>query len=523
MNALPPANYSSLRHHRYVGGRYPFFLDYHQIMLFVGLAGGFILGKVYIAKSGETKWIILLMAVTLFPILVAIMKSLRMPLFMALIFTLCTQMEWNPWYDEYYGQVTRGAPITMTFLALIVLVGMWLFDIYRGVGKMIFFPSVTIPFFIITLWAGMSAMIAQHPDLTLEWYPHVFTAFLLFFYLANALRTPADYHLLLLSIAGMVAFSGLVGILQFVRGDVLGLGALGELDNLAIHNGQMRISGLLGHPNGYGQLMSSFLPVLIVVVLVFDDVGKTLRLICLGALGLGLLALLLSFSRGSLIGVVLSMMYVSAVLLFSEQFRVHARGLLKRLLLLGLIGLLAVSPLIPKVVARFTGDDGDSAYSRIPLALMAVRVIGDYPITGVGLGNYKQAVDRYKPNKDYYTKDGIPFAVHNMTLYITAELGIPVLVLYVWIVGYFLVKGFQNGWHPNKYRSLIGTSMASGLLSILFSSQMEDVPLGDPRFVVFCAIAGIVVGSTRQDDRTSIHQHSPQPPKIASPHTEDSS
>lgn len=499
MPATHSGNYSSLRHHGYAGRRYPRLLNYNHIMMLVGLACGYVLGMIYVAKGEEMKWVLLLMAGTLFPILVAVMQSLRKPLFMALMFTLCTQMEWNPWYAEHYGQVTPGAPMTMTLIMLILLLGMWFFNIYRGISQIDFFPVVTIPFFLVTLWAGMSSIVAVHPEKTFEWYPHVVTAFLIFLYLANAMRTHEEYRLGILAIAGMVAFSGLVGVLQFLKGGPLGLYALGELDFLTIHHGQARIAGLLGHPNGYGQLMSAFLPVLLVSVLVFDELGKKLRLICLGALGIGLLALILSFSRGAWIGLVLSMMYVMAAFPLSPRFRQHARGLFKRMVVLGLLGLLAISPLAPKIIKRFTGDDGDSAYSRIPLALMAMRVIKDNPITGVGLGNYKYAVDSYKPNKDYYTKDGVPFAVHNMTLYITAELGLPVLAMYLWIVGYLLIRGFQTAWHPDKYRSLVGMTMAGSLISILFSSQFEDVPLGDPRFVVFSALAGMVLGATQRE------------------------
>jgi len=491
-------DYSSPGRERYVGQHYPNWLNYDQWMYLVAIAGGWVIGKVYLAKGQELKWVLVLLIAMLFPVVVAMVRSLRTPLFVVLIFSLCTQMEWNPWYSNAYGEVNPGFALTLTVMMLVLLIAMWLFDVYRGLDKMEFFPLTTIPFFLMTAWAGASAIVAEHPIQVQAAFPFALTAFLVYFYLANALRTSADYKLLIFAVAFTMGVSGLVGTLQSLKGAPLGLGALGELDQITIHHGQARIAGLMGHPNGYGQFMAAFLPVLLLCILSFAELGKMLRLICLGGFGIGMIALLLSLSRGAWLGFVIAVMIMMAGSI-SWRYRQHTRGFIRGMVILGLIGLLAVSPLIPSMVRRLSGDDGDSAYSRIPLALMALRVIGDHPITGVGLGNYKYAVDRYKPSKDYYLKaTGLPFAVHNMTLYITAELGIPVFVLYAWCVFAFLGIGFAAAWNPDKYKSLVGVGMVGGLFSVWLSSQFEDVPLGDPRFVVFSAMAGIIVSTQRK-------------------------
>ncbi|WP_187329443.1 O-antigen ligase family protein [Halomicronema hongdechloris] len=114
---------------------------------------------------------------------------------------------------------------------------------------------------------------------------------------------------------------------------------------------------------------------------------------------------------------------------------------------------------------------------RLDLWRLALEMITQAPLWGVGLGNYKLL---YVPGSIAgYSSFGHP---HNLWLMLAAEVGIPATVLFTGIVGrmcYGSLASWINQAYPAQHRALITGYGLAFLGTTLFSGA--DVTLFDPR------------------------------------------
>lgn len=143
------------------------------------------------------------------------------------------------------------------------------------------------------------------------------------------------------------------------------------------------------------------------------------RYFCLACLGLTLGGVALAASRGGLLGL------AASVLVAGWRARHRAKVMTAAVALL--VPLMLLSPSSP--VSRLfnpTFSDQHSADSRLILWSAAVSMVQASPILGVGVGNYKAALNR--------VHGPIKFSVaHNTYLEIAAELGLPGLAVFLGI------------------------------------------------------------------------------------------
>ncbi|HEY7203350.1 MAG TPA: O-antigen ligase family protein [Methylomirabilota bacterium] len=147
------------------------------------------------------------------------------------------------------------------------------------------------------------------------------------------------------------------------------------------------------------------------------------RNFCIGCLGLTLIGLALAASRGGLLGLAASVMVVA----WRSKHRVKVMSAAVALL----IPLMILSPSSP--IGRLlnpTFSDRDSADSRLILWTAGLKMMRQHPLFGVGVGNYKEALDSVlEPGMS------IRFSVaHNTYIQVGSELGIVGLGLFVGII-----------------------------------------------------------------------------------------
>lgn len=179
-----------------------------------------------------------------------------------------------------------------------------------------------------------------------------------------------------------------------------------------------RPGGILNDPN------YSALNILVVLPLIWAFfVGASSRKmrafsLASGALCLG--ALILSQSRGALIGVAV----VSFAVLVGRRFS------LKTMLSFGLLLVIIFVAIPERMMNRVAGSSYDSSISqasRIQLIYAGVAMVKKNPWFGVGPGNFKWESDRYNPQ---VAKQQI---AHNSYLSVAAELGLPGLLALLWV------------------------------------------------------------------------------------------
>lgn len=148
------------------------------------------------------------------------------------------------------------------------------------------------------------------------------------------------------------------------------------------------------------------------------------------------LADLFTFSRGGYVGLISGATFVFFLLVTRVNIRKKIKAVIMIAVFLSL-GILLSSPIGERFFSSFSSRDY-SATERIRLWQEAARVVQEYPLLGVGLGNYPLIV---KPTATYRE----PIYAHNLFLDIALETGLLGLAFFIALLGVALRSAWR-GW-----------------------------------------------------------------------------
>ncbi len=247
-----------------------------------------------------------------------------------------------------------------------------------------------------------------------------------------------------------------LGILQFTLGHTLGLHYLGEIvandttlgvAKVVINSHKLlRPVGLFPHANIFGGFL---LISLLIYYLFLRNWGKSGLLVKLAPLFLGLLSLgtLLSFSRSAWLGL---LVLLALGALTSKRFRRASRVSLFVILVGGLF-------FYPGISSRFVLTEQTQQIGiRTNLYNYAVDLIREHPLIGLGPRNFVLSLSSNQSLAPYEIQP-----VHNSFLFVAAEVGIPLLIILVFLMLRLMVLEFRK----KNYFPLV---VAFSVLPILF-------------------------------------------------------
>jgi O-antigen ligase len=154
-------------------------------------------------------------------------------------------------------------------------------------------------------------------------------------------------------------------------------------------------------------------------------------------------------------------------------------------LIIPVIGLLvfALSPaaLRERVVSMFHGKEIDSNEFRVVVWSTGLRMIEAHPLLGLGPEEQRPHFDEYMPAWVHQKPEGFYGHLHNIYLEYAAERGIPVLLVFLWMIAWILLD-FARGLRaippgPSARRFLL-----EGAIAIVIAALVEgffEVNLGD--------------------------------------------
>lgn len=338
------------------------------------------------------------------------------------------------WWPIWQFPELAGGPVELGLLnglPLVVLAGWLLGRERRRLWPRAFLP-LTLPFLALSLWALLRLdwaiprfLFIHGGGLALAW--------LVYLYVVD--ERPS----LVPALGAVLVIQGSVALGQFFLQADLGLVAFGELPlnpafrgvTVLYARGQpwLRAYGLTAHPNLLGA-MQALLLLLLLPAYGRGRLSAGRRVLFTLALVMGLLGLLVSFSRTAWLALLVGL---AAWLLFSgadvwrRLWHVgRARAWQVALLLLPLALLLfAYRDLIAsRFFALDTPIEAQSINQRLADAQMALQLISVRPWLGVGLGRFMDAARLLNPDAA---------RVHNVPLLAAAELGLPGLLLTLWL------------------------------------------------------------------------------------------
>jgi O-antigen ligase len=269
-------------------------------------------------------------------------------------------------------------------------------------------------------------------------------AFLMYFYLLNNVRTRETFDIVVHWLMVVLLFQGLVGVLQYTTGGSLGLGFLGER-SMAFQKSLSRVRGTFRHPLQYSAFIIMLIPL---AFSLFIFTAKSIKKTFYGVAALlALLALLLSWSRSAWASLLLAFGFF--VLFLAKKRVLSARISIALGTVFIAIGTIVVA-FWDLIVLRF--ETGSDPVHRIRMIEVAIPMITENPILGVGLFNY-----------EFHSMAHFRFwqPVHNDYLRLAAETGIPGVLLFL-IISFLVLR---QGWKMLKVNDRFMYAVAVGILT----------------------------------------------------------
>lgn len=217
---------------------------------------------------------------------------------------------------------------------------------------------------------------------------------------------------------------------------------------------------------------------------------KLARLPAFAAAGLCIAGILLSLTRGAILGAVVAML----VLLFWAEFRRLAVVLLAVILVFAAFNLKAIqqSPeakVIGERIQSITDTQPTADNARTKIWAKTPAIIADHPFIGVGAGNFSTASGRYNII-DLYGETFVH--AHDIALTVAAEFGLfglALFVLFAGLLGADVVRFIARNRGSPSYPPALSLAAA---LAGLFVVGITDYP---PSTLVIMGVIMIEVGA----------------------------
>ncbi len=305
--------------------------------------------------------------------------------------------------------------------------------------------ALTYAFFA---WSAVGLFFAPNVPFVSQELAANLRTLLIFLAIINFVNTKEDLQYLFLGFALGLFFQGSVAIHQWLRGPV-GLYFLGE------QPGDWQARGTFVHPSVAGFYFSLMSVVIFRMAVYLRPRFHPLYVV---AFFFGVIALYATMNRANWLGFAGAMIIMFGLdFVRGKALTKKARGLLAVIAVVALIGAARYGTII---VERFSDSEksmmGDHSSSRKSLALDAWRIINDHPVTGVGLNNYKEFVNKETAGLQI---------VHCSYLLVAAELGYPGGLLFIALILIFLFIGFQTRRSTDQFIYHISSAAVTGIIA----------------------------------------------------------
>ena len=224
-----------------------------------------------------------------------------------------------------------------------------------------------------------------------------------------------------------------------------------------------RVNSVFWDPSIYGRFLVVAIVVGLVVALYGTRRDAYVSAAAIVALWVGLV---LSFSQSSFVALMVGVL--GAVVLAWERRAVIA-------LCGAVVVLLAAGFVVPSVRAEILETPDRATGNRSTLVREGARIAADHPLGGVGLGGFKSA---YGERVGFRAADPARAASHNTPITVAAELGIPGILFFAWLLGTALWLPFRRA--SRSFAGRASLSLGLALLAIAVHSLFYNAFFEDP-------------------------------------------
>ena len=371
------------------------------------------------------------------------------------------------------------APFLPTMLVLLMLICTALslilkIAITKDFKLKYFKTNVWILIFVLVV--GISAM----TSISLEESRNIallMGAFILsYFVVINTIENKKQFKFILYLFIIATVLTAVYGLYQYKYGDLY---SQAWLDTDMFEDIKMRVYSTFENPNVYGEYLILAIPIIISLMWEEKEIAKKLML--LAALGITMLAMVLTFSRGCWLGA----MFAIALLAVMID---------RRFIILGILALMAMPFVLPEtIINRFMsiGNMGDSSTSyRVYIWLGTLAMLKDYWFSGIGMG-----ITSFNTVYPIYSYNNVttPHS-HNLFLQIVVEYGIVGLIIFAGVMYNFyketIISVFKN-------KNVVTMGFISGVSGFMIESLFDHTWYNYRVVLIFWIVIALGILSTR--------------------------
>jgi len=396
---------------------------------------------------------------------------LRKLLLAIMILDIPLQIGAHLFWSEELGEsgAVGGLEVSVTTVALCSLYLLWFVGHVsrRETGPTVSL-SPALPLALYLMFEAVSLLAARNPTVGLYEVFLTVQMLLLYVYLINWVRTRREVAFVIkILLLGLVLEAGIMIAVKISGHDVQIPGLPGHTILAGEPDGAeefSRLGGTLVSPNVAGSYLSIMLTV-VIGLLLLTRLRAWYKTVALISISLGIIALLFTYSREGWLA-----LFCSTVFLCCVSWR--GLRLNKRLMVAGAMAAVLVSLLSDTELSRRLRDNDDSgAHSRIALNKVAIRMIEDHPIIGVGANKFTLNL------RNYATREFMGewlYAVHNKYLLIWAETGLGSLLAYLWFLAASLRRGWQCWKHKDPLYSPPALALVCGVCALMICDMFQS-------------------------------------------------
>lgn len=356
----------------------------------------------------------------------------------------------------------------------------------RGADRMLLLLLVLIGLGGVATFGGVSSLKSALAYVCLG---------LVYFVVANLVRTQSDVFRVLTALLGSGVLSALLGVWQYV----FSTPSLAYLDLSLFSDLGGRVSSTWGNPNMLAEALILILPLTVAVVMIQRRVVYGFGgVLCIGAVAT---CLVFTWSRGAWLGAIASMLLFLLLL----DHRVMSWSLL------GILPATALVPLLPDTVLRrfvsiASRTDSSIAYRR-NLWRGVADMLSDHWLTGVGVGE-----SAFRAAYVEYALPGIETAMHSHSVYLqlVCSLGIVGLIVF----GVALLLWLRQALHYVRYGRLraprlIVLAGVAGIAAMLVMGLFDHIWYNYRIYMLFFTVMGLVTAQLRVGEEDEDRAYTP--------------
>lgn len=324
--------------------------------------------------------------------------------------------------------------------------------LWVGIGIVSLFPAVDTTAAIIGAIQGLRILLT----------------FAVFFYY---IREKKDVRFIVFCLLGAVLLQAVLMVAQYSTESLL-LEWVGRgshvIETVGTSSGEVfRPVGTMDHSSDFAKFSGLLMPIALSII--FFSKRKSSKFFGIVVWGFASVALVFTLSRAGL-----GTWFVSQLIFFllSAYLRlITIRRWVGIFFFWFLFWSLSLAVLGGSNIKDRMSDDGGSSASRLPMMRVAIDVIKDNPLLGVGLKNYKFIYQRYDTTPERVSRSFPYQPVHNLYLLIAAETGLLGLLIFIWFIGATLKCIWQcASTIPEKVDKAIYMGIFVGIILLLAQS-----------------------------------------------------